>query len=384
IYCADVQNFKIINDVFGVKKGDEVLKRIADMFLSLATGDTICSRLSADRFALCIREEKINHERYLEAVDKVCNIGEANSYRAQIYAGICPVKNVNTPISTYCDRAFLAIESIKGDYHQTIAYYDDTLRKQILAGQHMVNDFRSAIVKQEFQIFLQPLVNVSGKMLGAEALVRWFRPVHGMTLPEDFVEVFERSGLVSAMDQYVWELACKQLQIWKENGYTGYYISVNISPKDFYFMDIYRTLTTLVECYEISPHNLCLEITETSIMKDASKNLQTIDELRNYGFRVIMDDFGSGYSSLNMLQDMNLDAIKIDMEFLRKNDDPERSKTILEMILELSKELGIEVVTEGIEREDQLDYMQKLGCQLFQGYYFAKPMPVDQFERKYF
>ena len=149
-------------------------------------------------------------------------------------------------------------------------------------------------------------------------------------------------------------------------------------------MDIYRTLTTLVECYEISPHNLCLEITETSIMKDASKNLQTIDELRNYGFRVIMDDFGSGYSSLNMLQDMNLDAIKIDMEFLRKNDDPERSKTILEMILELSKELGIEVVTEGIEREDQLDYMQKLGCQLFQGYYFAKPMPVDQFERKYF
>ena len=384
IYCADVQNFKIINDVFGVKKGDEVLKRIADMFLSLTTGDTICSRLSADRFALCIREEKINHERYLEAVDKVCNIGEANSYRAQIYAGICPVKNVNTPISTYCDRAFLAIESIKGDYHQTIAYYDDALRKQILAGQHMVNDFRSAIVKQEFQIFLQPLVNVSGKMLGAEALVRWFRPVHGMTLPEDFVEVFERSGLISAMDQYVWELACKQLQIWKENGYTGYYISVNISPKDFYFMDIYRTLTTLVECYEISPHNLCLEITETSIMKDASKNLQTIDELRNYGFRVIMDDFGSGYSSLNMLQDMNLDAIKIDMEFLRKNDDPERSKTILEMILELSKELGIEVVTEGIEREDQLDYMQKLGCQLFQGYYFAKPMPVDQFERKYF
>lgn len=384
IYCADVKNFKIINDIFGVKKGDEVLKGIADMFTSLATGDTICARLNADRFALCIREEKINHERYLEAVEKVCNIGDDNSYRAQIYAGICPVKNVNTSISTYCDRALFAIESIKGEYHQTIAYYDDELRKQILTEQHMVNDFRNAILKQEFKIFLQPLVNKMGKMIGAEALVRWFRTVHGMTLPEDFISVFERSGLISSMDQYIWEQACKQLQKWKEQGKQQYYISVNISPRDFYFLDIYGTLTTLVECYEVSPHNLCLEITETSVMKDAAKNLQIIDKLREYGFRVVMDDFGSGYSSLNMLQDMNLDAIKIDMDFLRKNQDVERSKTILEMVINLSNELGIEVVTEGIEKKDQLEFMQKLGCQLFQGYYFAKPMPVDQFEKEYF
>ena len=384
IYCVDVKNFKIINDIYGVKKGDEVLQKIADMFLSLATGDTICARLTADRFALCIREEKINHAKYLEAVDKICNIGEDTTYRTQIYAGICPVKNVNTAISIYCDRAFLAIDSIKGDYHQTIAYYDDELRKQILTGQHMVNDFRTAIYKNEFQIYLQPLVNNEEKMIGAEALVRWFRPVHGMTLPEDFIDVFEQSGLISSLDQYMWEQACKLLQKWKEMGKQGYYISVNISPKDFYFLDIYGTLTTLVECYEVSPCNLCLEITETSVMKDAAKNLKIIDQLREYGFRVVMDDFGSGYSSLNMLQDMNLDAIKIDMEFLRKNQDFKRSKMILEMILKLSHELGIEVVTEGIEKEDQLKVMQKLGCKLFQGYYFAKPMPVNQFEKIYF
>ena len=179
------------------------------------------------------------------------------------------------------------------------------------------------------------------------------------------------------MDQYVWELACKELQRWKAMGKEQYYISVNVSPKDFYFLDIYTTLTTLVECYEIDPDKLRLEITETSVMKDANKHLALIDDLRTYGFRVVMDDFGRGYSSLNMLQDMNLDAIKIDMEFLRRNEDPERSRMILEMVLNLAKELDIHVVTE-------LQYMQELGCTLFQGYYFAKPMPVNQFEKTYF
>ena len=247
----------------------------------------------------------------------------------------------------------------------------------------MVNDFRRAIAKQEFQIFLQPQVDMDGTMLGAEALVRWFRPVYGMILPENFIGIFERSGLISSMDQYVWDMACKLLQRWKHAGNEQYYISVNVSPKDFYFMDVYQTLTTLVECYEINPDNLHLEITETSVMKDAKKHLALIDKLREYGFQVVMDDFGSGYSSLNMLQDMNIDALKIDMEFLRKNDDSERSRMILEMILSLAKELEIQVIAEGTEQKDQLRYMQKLGCELFQGYYFAKPMPVCDFEKAY-
>lgn len=384
ILCADIQNFKIINDVFGIKQGDALLCSIAEMLLNLATGDTVISRLSADRFAVCVRNENINRERYLEEVDLVSRIGENNSYHAHIYTGICPIQNTKTPISVYCDRAFLAIETIKGNYQQSIAYYDDELRKHMLEGQHMVSEFRSAIARQEFQLYLQPLVDVEGTMLGAEALVRWFRPVHGMMMPDDFVGIFEKSGLISAMDQYVWELACKRLHKWKEEGKEQYYITVNVSPKDFYFMDIYQTLITLVECYEIDPDKLRLEITETSVMKDAGKHLALIDALREYGFHVMMDDFGKGFSSLNMLQDMNLDAIKIDMEFLKKTDNPERSQMILEMIINLSKELGIKVVTEGVEREDQLRYMRKLGCNLFQGFYFAKPMPAGQFEQTYF
>lgn len=384
ILCADIQNFKIINDVFGEEKGDEILKSIANMLKNMATGDTICARLSADRFAVCVRTNKLNHERYLEELDMISRIGGDFSYHVRVFTGICPIRNAKTPISVYCDRAFLAIESIKGNYQQSIAFYDDEMRKHMLEGQHMVSDFRSAIAKKEFQLYLQPQVDEAGNMLGAEGLVRWFRPVHGMMLPEDFVDVFERSGLISTMDQYVWELACKQLVRWKESGYDKYYISVNVSPKDFYYLDIYQTLTTLVECYEVSPANLHLEITETSVMKDAKLHLELIDQLREYGFRVVMDDFGKGYSSLNMLQDMNIDALKIDMEFLRKNEEEERSHMILEMILNLAKELNISVITEGVEQKDQLQYMQTLGCNLFQGYYFAKPMPVGQFEKRYF
>ena len=384
ILCVDIQNFKIINDVFGIEKGDEFLKSVADTLRGFATGDTICARLTGDRFAMCVRDSKIQLEQYLEAMDEISKIGDDHSYCARIYTGICPIRDAKTLISVYCDRAFLAIESIKGDYQQSIAYYDDELRKRMLEGQHMVNDFRRAIAKQEFQIFLQPQVDMDGKMLGAEALVRWFRPVYGMILPENFIGIFERSGLISSMDQYVWDLACKLLQRWKHAGNEQYYISVNVSPKDFYFMDVYQTLTTLVECYEINPDNLHLEITETSVMKDAKKHLALIDKLREYGFQVVMDDFGRGYSSLNMLQYMNIDALKIDMEFLRKNDDSERSRMILEMILSLAKELEIQVIAEGTEQKDQLRYMQKLGCESFQGYYFAKPMPVCDFEKAYF
>ncbi|MDE5589599.1 MAG: EAL domain-containing protein, partial [Acetatifactor sp.] len=163
-----------------------------------------------------------------------------------------------------------------------------------------------------------------------------------------------------------------------------YHISVNISPKDFYFADIYKVFTGLVEKYEISPRNLRLEITESAIMSDFEKQLVLIQRLQEYGFLVEMDDFGSGYSSLNMLKDMPVNTLKVDMGFLRQTDHQERSRTILKMIISLSKQLGMEVITEGVETKEQVDFLTDIGCDVFQGYYFAKPMPVSEFEKKYF
>ena len=195
--------------------------------------------------------------------------------------------------------------------------------------------------------------------------------------------MFEKNGLISDIDRYIWEQACKQLKTWKEQGREDIYISVNISPRDFYFLNVYQTFMELVEKYEIAPKNLKLEITETAIVMDFNRQMELITRLRRNGFVVEMDDFGSGYSSLNMLKDLHVDILKIDMAFLNKAKDEERSKKILQMVIGLSKQLGMPVITEGVENEEQVSFLSEIGCEMFQGYYFAKPMSLEEFERKY-
>lgn len=205
-----------------------------------------------------------------------------------------------------------------------------------------------------------------------------------MISPGQFIPVFEKNGLISDVDKYIWETACEKLREWKKEGREDLYISVNISPRDFYFLNLYEIFTGLVEKYEIKPQNLKLEITETAVIMDFNRQMELISRLRKYGFSVEMDDFGSGNSSLNLLKDMYVDVLKIDMVFLQKAQDEERSRKILQMIISLSKQLDMPVITEGVETESQVRFLDDMGCDIFQGYYFARPMPVDQFEEKYF
>jgi EAL domain-containing protein (putative c-di-GMP-specific phosphodiesterase class I) len=249
----------------------------------------------------------------------------------------------------------------------------------------MVGEFDRALAAGEFQMYLQPQVAVDNHgILGAEALVRWDHPVRGMIPPSEFIPVFEKSGYIPRLDRYMWELACRQLRKWKDEGRENLHISVNISPKDFYFVDIYETFTSLVERYGVSPTNLKLEITETALMEEVSKQMDLLRRLRDYGFHVEIDDFGSGYSSLNTLKDIEVDVLKLDMGFLRQTSHEERSKTIMNAVINMSKNLGLTVVTEGVETAEQVAYLTEAGCDVFQGYYFARPMPVTEFESKYF
>ncbi|MBQ8123019.1 MAG: EAL domain-containing protein, partial [Ruminococcus sp.] len=202
--------------------------------------------------------------------------------------------------------------------------------------------------------------------------------------PGSFVPVFEQAGLISRLDRYIWELACSQLRKWDQEGFRENYLSVNISQKDFYVLDIYDIFTTLVKKYQINPKNLHLEITETAIMNNPQSQLPLIDKLRQFGFWVEIDDFGSGYSSLNTLKDFNADVLKIDMGFLEtKAENEAKSKTILRSIISLAKALDMEVITEGVETQEQVRFLTDFGCDIFQGYYFAKPMPVEDFEKKH-
>ena len=198
--------------------------------------------------------------------------------------------------------------------------------------------------------------------------------------PSSFIPVFERNGMIVEVDKHMWRCACEVLSGWGKDK-EKLFVSVNISPKDFYFMDVAEEIKRLVKEYGIAPCRLRIEITETVMMNEADKRMQVLDDLRKAGFIVEMDDFGSGYSSLNMLKDMPVDVLKIDMKFLGKSSDTSKAQTIVKNIINLSEELGISSLTEGIETEEQYHILNQMGCRMFQGYYFSKPLPIEDFEK---
>ena len=356
-----------------VKRGSFALIAFCKVFLRISNA------------ALMMPKKNLKEEFFTDQKNEYFfqGYGKNISFQVVCHIGIYKVTERDLPVSVMCDRARMAIGTIKGDYHTRIAYYDDGLRAEILREQELVRDFENALEKGQIKMHLQPQMSADGKLLGTEALVRWEHPEKGSMQPGEFIPVFEKNGLVSDIDLYIWEQACKRLKIWKERGRDDIYISVNISPRDFHFLNVYQTFTELVERYGIAPKNLKLEITETAIVMDFDRQMELITRLQQNGFIVEMDDFGSGYSSLNMLKDLHVDILKIDMAFLKKAKDEERSKKILQMIISLSKQLGMPVITEGVENEEQVEFLAGVGCDMFQGYYFAKPMTVEEFEMKY-
>lgn len=382
--CTDIKDFKMINDFFGNEVGDIVLKNFARKLDRQERSFVKYGRLSDDIFAVLMKKENFSKRMFDFSVQEAfAGAVEGVTFPLVTYVGVYEVVERNLRVSVMCDRAKMAIDTIKGNRQDRIAYYNNEIRDNIMHEQQIISDFKNAIAENQLKMWLHPQTNADGKMIGAEALVRWIHPVKGKIMPDSFIPVFERNGLIVDVDRFIWESACKQLRKWEEEGKNDVYISVNLSSKDFYYLNIYKVFTELVSRYEIDPKKLKLEITETAVMMDFARQLELINKLRAFGFIVEMDDFGSGYSSLNMLKDIHVDVLKLDMAFLRKNQDTERGKTILRMIIELSKQLGIQVLSEGVETLEQADFLREMGCDMFQGYYFAKPMDVEEFEKAY-
>lgn len=383
--CTDVKDFKMINDFFGTEVGDVVLKNIAHFIEENVGRNAVYGRIGNDVFAVLMPRAYYSETLFanMKQEDYFAGMDIEVSFPVVNYMGVYAVKKRDLPISVMCDRARMAISKIKGGYQKQVAYYDEMIRDTILREKQLIGDLREAIDEGHLQMYLQPQVSADGTMLGAEALVRWIHPENGMVMPGEFIPVFERNGLISEVDKHIWECACQRLRKWKDEGREDVYISVNISPKDFYFMDIYQIFTDLVRKYEIQPKNIKLEITETAIVIDIKRQMELVGKLQQAGFVVEMDDFGSGHSSLNMLKDIHVDILKIDMAFLAKAQDEERSKKILEMVVLLSKQLSMPVIVEGVETESQVEFLSAIGCDMFQGYYFARPMEIAKFEEQY-
>ena len=380
--CSDVQNFRFINDILGKQIGDELLIKMAKRMRERIKLGGIYGHLEYDRFAMLVRKKDFDPTIFKDVPQEV-HTDKDLSYPVNIFLGVYEIVDRTMHVHEMCERAIMAVHTLKGGFQLKVAYYDDELRESVLKEQEFTQDLERAIAEREIQIFLQPQFTAEGEMLGAEALVRWLHPSRGMVPPGEFIEIFEQNGLIVKLDMHVWRLACENLKRWKETGWEDKYISVNISPTDFYFIDIYRTFMDLIDEFDISPRNLRLEITETAVITNLEKQLELIEKLRNAGFIVEMDDFGSGYSSLNMLKDIKVDILKFDLHFLRNNEDIERSRKIIKALMILSKELDMPAVAEGVETKEHVDFLKGIGCNVFQGYFFAKPMDVATLESRY-
>lgn len=384
-YClilSDIKSFKLINEIYGENIADKILIDEVNIIRQKMKGNSVLGRLNGDIIAMVIPKEYLSEKEFSDMIKLLSDRYFNKNFRLHIYLGVYYIKDVNETIRQMVDKVSLVIMKSKGNMSNYILYYDENSYRNDIFKQQLIGEFETALNENQFCMYLQPQTDKDGNMLGAEALIRWNHPNMGLIMPGAFIECFEDAGLIYRLDNYIWEEAAKQLKIWKDSGY-NYYISVNISAKDFYHIDVYQTFKNLVSKYGIDTDKLHIEITETALSEDKQAAHKTIERLHDEGFIIEIDDFGSGYSSFNFLKDVCADVIKIDRVFLKKSSHEERGEQILRSIISLSHDIGMDVITEGVENVDQLSMLAKMNCDWFQGYYFSKPIAVGDFEEKY-
>ena len=382
--AIDIEHFRLFNDWFGREEGDIYLQELADCLKEYTAGTrAICGYLGGDNFALFAPYnleliEQIQ-ERIIDMLEKYGqSIGFGPMY------GIFEVRDSIYDAQLMYDNAVTAMADIPGNYHNRIAIYDPNLLKKTGDELILLSDVQRGMDAKEFRFFLQPKVNMlNGKIVGAEALVRWAHRSKGLVSPGIFLPVLEDNGFITNLDRYIWEEVCRWLRSWIDRGRDPLPISVNVSQIDIYAGDVSEYFEHLIKKYELSPDMLDIEITESAYAKEYSLINKTVDKLRKAGFKVLLDDFGSAYSSLNMLRNIKVDVLKLDMKFLDTNEDRENNEkgiSIIDSIVGMSNQLGLPMIVEGVERLDQVEMLTKLGCVYAQGFYYYKPMPVKKFE----
>lgn len=381
--CSNIKDFKLVNELYGAEIGDKLLIAQAEMITRALDESTVVARIFADKFCILMPKRRFNEQEALEQIEDLKDLNLVSSFKLHYYVGVYEIKDVKEPIWTMYDKAIMAIDTIRGNYEQSICYYEDKLLEHIMKEKEVLGELDKAMEEKQFCMFLQPQIANDGTIVGAEALVRWIHPEKGMISPGIFIPTLEKAGLIHKLDLYMWESAARKLQEWKRLGRENFSISVNISTKDFYYLNICETFRQISEKYDFDVKKLKLEITESALMENVKENMKTLDGLHALGYDIEIDDFGSGYSSLGMLKDIHADILKIDMIFLQETQNVKRSITILKNIIAMSKELGMPVITEGVETKEQVEFLMKVGCDMFQGYYFAKPMKVESFEEVY-
>lgn len=380
--CLDIDNFKVINDRHGVETGDKLLRHVSEAFRAFCTQTGgIIGRDSADSFVCLIPQKNITRTELEETIRRA-EMMSAPRVTVKISIGYYVINDFSLSVPAMLDRASLAKATIKGLYDKHIARYNESMREDVLRQQRIVENMDEALKNNQFEIWYQPQYDIKAqKQTGAEALVRWRHPEKGIICPGEFIPVFERNGFIYELDKFVWCGVCSFLSERISKGKPVLPISVNVSRYDVFRKDFFDFVCKLPERYNIPKELIRFEITESAFNVSSEHIIETVDRLRKNGFIVEIDDFGSGYSSLNILKDVPVDILKLDMRFIESNGLVNRGGRILESVIRMTKWLDMTLIAEGVESIQQAEYLSTLGCTLAQGYFYAKPMTREDYEK---
>ncbi|MEG2541985.1 MAG: EAL domain-containing protein [Christensenellaceae bacterium] len=381
----DIDNFKMINEIYGYDEGNKILKNIAKSVSSSLSKDELVGRISSDNFAVLAHYEnkEMLEERICSIFDQMMTsqtFSAAKPYELVFSCGIYIIDDPTLPLNLINDRANIARLTIKNNHAASFAFYDHAMNKQLLEEKAITDRMQFALDNHEFIVYLQPKFDLkTTKVVGAEALVRWNHPEKGLISPMSFIPLFEKNGFVTKIDFYVFEEVCKLLREWINAGIRPVRISINLSRIHLFDPALCQALSSIAAKYDINPSLLEIELTESAISEDETLLLDTLHKLRLAGFTLSMDDFGTGYSSLNLLKELPVDIIKLDGQFFKNCE--KRGMIVVEDIVRMAKRLDIVVVAEGVETQDQITFLRRINCDIVQGYFYARPMCIEDFEK---
>ena len=376
----NIRKFRTTNDLFGWEAGDKILIHWANTLRGILQDErSVYARLDHDNFICCVTEDFLKRDDWTK-LGEICYTAEGTEYHFYSCCGLYRITDRTLPLSNMIDKARAAMETIKNNYMTLYAWYDESMWNSLLEEQRMNVEFKKAIEEKQFKVYYQPICRSSdGLITSAEALIRWQHPIKGMISPGAFIPLFEKNGFISILDRYVWNEVCAMQQSRLDQGLATVPVSVNVSRVEFYNPALCDDIRDIAKKHNISPDLLKIEITESAYADNPVQVMDAVKKLHAYGFSVLMDDFGSGYSSLNMLKDLPIDVLKIDMRFLDDLDKDQKAAIMLESIIRLAKWMKLSVVSEGVETQREWEYLRSVECDSVQGYFFYKPMPQEDF-----
>ena len=383
----DIDRFSLFNTSFGEQAGNALLQFIAGQIVDVVSvcRYSVCGRMNADVFCVCVSYQGDLHSMHAR-VAQLQNAVYAyrEDYRLEFSIGVCRMDDRTLSADDYYLHASMAAQRCKNQYNKHFEFYDEAAGQRLAAETAIAGEMQTALDKEQFVVYFQPKFDLStDAACGAEALIRWQHPDKGLIPPGVFIPVFERNGFISKLDYYVWMKTCAFLRRWLDDGAQPFPVSVNISRVSLYNPQLTELLTKLVREYQIPPELLQLEITESAYMTNPDLMKQTIASLHRAGFTILMDDFGSGYSSLNTLKEIDMDVLKVDMKFLPVGEEVGRAEIILSSVIKMANWLGMHVVVEGVETRQQRDFLEGAGCECVQGFFYSRPIPAKEYEATY-